>query len=100
MPGLWYRPPCKGGRAQRGGGSYHPLMLIETLGAARDMDRLNTILGVLIRHGFGETVRRLGLSDSLERAGHALKWDHAADLPDCRSRCRCVWRSKNSDRLL
>ncbi len=80
MPGLWYRPPCKGGRAQRGGGSYHPLMLIETLGAARDMGRLNTILGVLIRHGFGDSVRRLGLADSLERAGHALKWDHAADL--------------------
>ncbi len=80
MPGLWCRFPCKGGRAQRGGGSYHPLMLIETLGAARDMGRLNTILGVLIRHGFGDSVRRLGLADSLERAGHALKWDHAADL--------------------
>lgn len=55
-------------------------MLIETLGAARDMGRLNTIMGVLIRHGFGDSVRRLGLADSLERAGHALKWDHAADL--------------------
>lgn len=55
-------------------------MLIETLVAARDMGRLNTILGVLIRHGFGDSVRRLGLADSLERAGHALKWDHAADL--------------------
>jgi len=55
-------------------------MLIETLGAARDMGRLNQILGVLIRHGFGDSVRRLGLTDSLDRAGHALKWDHAADL--------------------
>jgi ubiquinone biosynthesis protein len=55
-------------------------MLIETLGAARDMGRLNQILGVLIRHGFGDSVRRLGLADRLERAGHALKWDHAADL--------------------
>jgi ubiquinone biosynthesis protein len=55
-------------------------MLIETLGAARDMGRLNTILGVLIRHGFGDSVRRLGLADRLERAGHALKWDNAADL--------------------
>jgi ubiquinone biosynthesis protein len=59
---------------------YHPAMLIETLGAARDMGRLNTILGVLIRHGFGDSVRRLGLADRLEQAGHALKWDHAADL--------------------
>ncbi|MDD2926918.1 AarF/UbiB family protein, partial [Rhodoferax sp.] len=48
--------------------------------AARDMGRLNTILGVLIRHGFGDSVRRLGLADRLERAGHALKWEHAADL--------------------
>ncbi|MDZ4359977.1 MAG: ubiquinone biosynthesis protein UbiB, partial [Variovorax sp.] len=55
-------------------------MLIETLGAARDMGRLNTILGVLIRHGFGDSVRRLGLADSLERAGHALNWDKVADL--------------------
>jgi len=55
-------------------------MLIETLGAARDMGRLNQILGVLIRHGFGDSVRRLGLADRLESAGHALKWDHAADL--------------------
>jgi ubiquinone biosynthesis protein len=55
-------------------------MLLETLGAARDMGRLNDIAGVLIRHGFGDSVRRLGLTDRLERAGHALKWEHAADL--------------------
>ncbi len=55
-------------------------MLIETLGAARDMGRLNTILGVLIRHGFGDSVRRLGMADRLERAGHALHWDSAAHL--------------------
>ena len=55
-------------------------MLIETLGAARDMGRLNEIVGVLVRHGFGDTVRRLRLADRLERAGHALHWDHAADL--------------------
>lgn len=55
-------------------------MLIETLGAARDMGRLNQILGVFIRHGFGDSVRRLGLADRLERAGHTLRWEHAADL--------------------
>ncbi|MDI1274932.1 AarF/UbiB family protein [Polaromonas sp.] len=55
-------------------------MLIETLGAARDMGRLNEIAAVLIRHGFGDSVRRLGLADRLERAGQALHWDHAADL--------------------
>jgi len=55
-------------------------MLIETLDTARDIGRLNEIAGVLLRHGFGDTVRRLGLADKLERAGHALNWDHAADL--------------------
>jgi ubiquinone biosynthesis protein len=55
-------------------------MLIETLGAARDLGRLNEIAGVLVRHGLGETVRRLGLADTLERAGHALNREHAADL--------------------
>ena len=55
-------------------------MMIETLSAARDLGRLNEIAGVLIRHGFGDTVRRLGLADMLARAGHALHHDHAADL--------------------
>ncbi|MFM8590813.1 MAG: ABC1 kinase family protein, partial [Limnohabitans sp.] len=55
-------------------------MMIETLGAARDLGRLREILGVLIRHGFGDSVRRLGLTDALARAGHALHWEHAADL--------------------
>jgi ubiquinone biosynthesis protein len=55
-------------------------MLIETLGAARDMGRLHEILGVLIRHGFGDSVRRLGLADRLAQAGHAVHWDNVAVL--------------------
>ena len=55
-------------------------MLIETLDTARDLGRLKEILGVMVRHGFGDTVRRLGLTDRLERAGQALNWTHAADL--------------------
>jgi len=42
-------------------------MLIETLVATRDVGRLNAIAGVLIRHGFGDVVHRLGLADKLER---------------------------------
>ena len=55
-------------------------MLIETLFSARDLGRLQEIAAVLMRHGLGDTVRRLGLADALARAGHALKHDHAADL--------------------
>lgn len=39
-------------------------MLIETLSAARDMRRLNEIADVLIRHGFADSVRRLGRAAS------------------------------------
>ena len=55
-------------------------MLIETLGSARDLGRLNEIAGVLVRHGFGDAVRRLGLADTLARAGHVLHREHAAEL--------------------
>jgi ubiquinone biosynthesis protein len=55
-------------------------MLLDTLGTARDLGRLNEIAGIFIRHGFGDTVRRLGLADALARAGHALNREHAADL--------------------
>jgi ubiquinone biosynthesis protein len=55
-------------------------MMIETLSAARDLGRLNDIAGILIRHGFGDTVRRFGLTDLLARAGHMLHDEHAADL--------------------
>ncbi len=54
-------------------------MLFETLSAARDIGRLQEIAGVLVRHGLGDTVRRMGLADALERAGHAL---HRADMAD------------------
>ena len=55
-------------------------MLTGTLDAARDMGRLHTIAGVLIRHGLGDLVHRLGLTELLAKAGHVLQWAHAADL--------------------
>ena len=45
-----------------------------------NLGRLNQIVGVLVRHGLGDLMRRWGLADILERAGHRLHWDHAADL--------------------
>ncbi|MEN9890490.1 MAG: hypothetical protein RLY78_785 [Pseudomonadota bacterium] len=46
--------------------------LLQTLDTARDFGRLRQIAAVLIRHGLGDAVRRLGWADTLERAGHAL----------------------------
>jgi ubiquinone biosynthesis protein len=55
-------------------------MLRELLGTARDLGRLQDIASVLIRYGFGDAVRRLGLAGALERAGKALHWTQAAEL--------------------
>ena len=49
-------------------------MILETLGAMRDIGRLHEIASILIRYGFGDIVRRLGLEPILEKAGRALNW--------------------------
>jgi ubiquinone biosynthesis protein len=47
-------------------------LLIETLHAMRDLPRLRELAGILIRHGFGDVVRRAGVGTVLERAGEML----------------------------
>ena len=47
-------------------------MLWETLTAARDLGRLHEVAGVLVRHGFGDVARRLGMLGALERVGRVL----------------------------
>jgi ubiquinone biosynthesis protein len=51
--------------------------MFDALTSVRDLGRLQEIASVLIRHGFGDVVRRLGLANLLEKAGHALHWDDA-----------------------
>ena len=53
----------------------------ETLGTVRDLGRLQEIAAVLIRYGFGDLVRRIGLADVLERAGRLLHWGEDAQRP-------------------
>ena len=55
-------------------------MLLEALGAARDLGRLHDISSILIRFGFGDTVRRLGMGAVLEKAGKVLHWQEAEEL--------------------
>ena len=52
-------------------------MLLEALTSVRDLGRLETIASILIRYGFGDMVRRMGLANLLEKAGHALHWEDA-----------------------
>lgn len=49
-------------------------MLWQAIASVRDVGRLYDIASILIRYGFGDMVRRMGLADSLERAGRALRW--------------------------
>ncbi len=55
-------------------------MLWQALVAARDLGRLHEIASILIRYGFGDMVRRMGMANALERAGRALLWQHADEL--------------------
>ena len=55
-------------------------MLWQALTAVRDIGRLHDIASILIRYGFGDMVRRMGMANALERAGRALHWNEAEEL--------------------
>ena len=55
-------------------------MLWEAVGAARDLGRLREITSVLIRYGFGDLIRRLGLAEALGRVGGIPHLHEAAEL--------------------
>jgi ubiquinone biosynthesis protein len=55
-------------------------MLRETLSMVRDLPRLHDIASVLIRYGWGDVVRLLGVSHLLERAGRLLHWKTSGEI--------------------
>jgi ubiquinone biosynthesis protein len=55
-------------------------MIWQALLAARDLGRLHEIAAILIRYGFGDMVRRMGMATALERAGRVLMWKRADEL--------------------
>jgi len=57
-----------------------PSVFWETLSTVRDIGRLHDITSILIRYGFSDMVRRLGMANVLERAGKVLHWQEAAEL--------------------
>lgn len=56
------------------------MKLWQAISAARDLGRLHQIASVLIRYGFGDMVRRVGLAGVLERAGRVLHWRAPEEL--------------------
>lgn len=66
-------------------------MLWEALGAARELGRVHDIATVLIRYGFGDVVRRIGMAGALERTGRVLGWRTPVEMarltPAARVRC-------------
>ena len=55
-------------------------MLWETLSVVRDLPRLHEIASVMIRYGWGDLVRALGISGVLERAGRVLHWHSTSEI--------------------
>lgn len=55
-------------------------MLRETLSVVRDLPRLHEIASVMIRYGWGDLVRMLGISNMLERAGRILHWHSTSEI--------------------
>jgi ubiquinone biosynthesis protein len=55
-------------------------MLRETLSMVRDLSRLHDISSVLIRYGWGDVVRLLGVSHLLERAGRLVHWQTSNEI--------------------
>lgn len=45
-----------------------------------DVGRLHSIAAILIRYGFGDAVRRIGMARVLERTGEVLNWQAPAEL--------------------
>lgn len=55
-------------------------MLWETISVVRDLPRLHEIATILIRYGWGDMVRLLGVGTLLERAGRLLHWQTTSEI--------------------
>ncbi len=55
-------------------------MLWETVSVVRDLHRLHEIASILIRYGWGDLVRLLGIANILERAGRLLHWKSSSEI--------------------
>lgn len=51
---------------------------MDILKTGKDIRRLNEIINILIKYGFGDIIRRMGLAESMEKAGKLLRYQ----MPD------------------
>lgn len=51
---------------------------MDILKTGKDLRRLNEIVNILIKYGFGDMIRRIGLAESLEKAGKLIRYN----MPD------------------
>lgn len=47
---------------------------MDILKTGKDLRRLNEIVNILIKYGFGDMIRRMGLAESMEKAGKLLRY--------------------------
>jgi ubiquinone biosynthesis protein len=55
-------------------------MVARVFSVTRELPRLREISSVLIRHGLGDLVRRVGVSTLLEHTGQVLQWGQSAEI--------------------
>ena len=48
---------------------------MDILKTGKDLRRLNEIVNILIKFGFGDIIRRIGLADGLEKAGKLIRYN-------------------------
>jgi ubiquinone biosynthesis protein len=55
-------------------------MLWETVSVVRDLHRLHEVASILIRYGWGDIVRLLGMANAVERTGRLLHWKSSSEI--------------------
>lgn len=53
---------------------------MDILKTGKDLRRLNEIVNILIKFGFGDVIRRIGLAESLEKAGKLIRYSVPDDF--------------------
>ena len=53
---------------------------MDILRTGKDLRRLNEIVNILITHGFGDLINRIGLGESLRKAGNLIRYKASSEF--------------------